>query len=275
MGDVGHELLTALFRVGQRVGHGVESGGQVTDLVLVPGVIHPDIVFSHAEAAHRVGHLPQGLYLLHGEDGAGDAGDAHYDHGHKEEQCGQRFPQHHQIGGGSGHEDVLRLHAVALAGLKEDGGAGGKVDAGVDAEVGHAGVDAVLDHLTCHVRGDRAAHVVRDVGAVGYIAKNGAAGVTEYQIGIGDVRQGGAVDGKGVLRRVKPPLKDDLRHAGGIADVFFHALFFFAHHIAIAQGRERGSQQNEGQQDQPGGQQELAPKEIVSHFAAFSTTSNL
>ena len=169
VGHVGDEVPALPLRLRQRIRHGVEGLGQLTDLVAAVQLRDAHVEVTGGIGAGGLHHVGDGLDLPHGGDGAGQKGDQQNDGGGHQEQADKGAPHLH---------DLRLVHhrqhdAQQLAVLAHDGDGHGELLGGVGVvDVAAALIqglfrqDVIHDLLGDH---DAAAHQIV-VGGQQYIA---------------------------------------------------------------------------------------------------------
>ena len=262
MGDVGDELASLVLGFRQGVGHVVEGRRQLADLVAAAGVLHAHVEVSGGIGPGGLDHLPDGLNLAHGGQGAGHKGDQQDDGRGHEEQADEGAPHAHQGPGVHHRQD----HAHGAAVLLGDGHrhhelpdvvcAADAAAALVKALVPENGVLDLLGdghHLASQplVGGQQGVALVVAQEKV-RLGKPGGQGDEILQAGAGGLpAEGQIVPG----------------HVGNELRVLAHFAAPLGHGVVIAQGIKRHAQQQKRQQHHARRQQELLPIETVEPAA--------
>ena len=268
MGDIGDEFPALPLRLLEGFRHGVEGGGQLTDLIVPAVVVHADVKVALRVPPGGLHHLPDGLHLAHGGDGGGHEGDHQHHKGRHEEQADEALP--HGIQRGSGRHTVHLAHH--FLGLRVHGGHAHHEAAGLiqPAQAVPPGGGAFFQYLPAHglrhgddlplqslVSGqedmplrvaDHEVHIGHDGGKGGQLLEIRVAAQV-LDIHVAAVFQ--IVDGK-------------LAHDPGLCH---DLLALLAPGIVIAQGEEGGAQQKQRQKHHAGGDEHLPPVQALELFA--------
>ena len=262
MRDVGDELASLALGFRQGVGHVVEGRRQLADLVAAAGVLHAHVEVSGGIGPGGLDHLPDGLNLAHGGQGAGHKGDQQDDGRGHEEQADEGAPHAHQGPGVHHRQDHAHGAAVLLGDghrhheLPEVICAADAAAALVKALVPENGVLNLLGdghHLASQpfIRGQQGVALVVAQEKV-RLGKPGGQGDEILQAGAGGLPVGG---------QIVPG------HIGNELRVLAHFAAPLGHGVVIAQGVKRHAQQQKRQQHHARRQQELLPIETVEPAA--------
>ena len=115
VGDVGDEVPALALRLLQGLRHPVEGRRQLADLVAAAVVLHADVKIPLGVEPGGLGHLPDGLDLPHGGDGADREGDHQHHHGRHQEEPQEGLPHGVHGCGGRHGEDRAQGRGPVLA----------------------------------------------------------------------------------------------------------------------------------------------------------------
>ena len=115
VGNVGDEVPALALRLLQRLRHPVEGHRQLADLVAAAVVLHADVKIPLGVEPGGLGHLPDGLDLPHGGDGADREGDHQHHHGRHQEEPQEGLPHGVHGCGGRHGEDRAQGRGPVLA----------------------------------------------------------------------------------------------------------------------------------------------------------------
>ena len=278
VGHIGDKVPALTLRLRQRVRHGVEGLGQLTDLVAAVQLGDAHVEITGGIGAGGLHHVGDGLDLPHGGDGAGKERDQQNDGGGHQEHADEGTPHLHDLR--LVHHCQHDTHQLTFA-AENGNGHGELLDAVGAVDVAAALIQRLFPQNVVHDilgDGDAAAHQLL-VGGQQHVALGRADEEVHIRHAGRHVRQlpqcGALVDAgvSGGGKVVGGHLGDQLGAGAHLAPLVRRGG-------AVAEGKEADAQQQQRQQHHTGGQRELmpvetveSPFELLDHDGCF--TSNL